>query len=266
MTRFSRSKGFTLIELLVVISIIALLISILLPALQKARDSAQAVKCMSNMRSIGQGNAIYQNDHDGHTFPNSPNTSNPKWQTDASPAGGFWGRIAWWHHAYYEDYVGNAEVFQCPVYNRWNPENWGQYDGDVTDGTVVTYAMPGGAPGGTSEDASYLKASQFSNPSKSIVISERHREVGPPLTVNWGYTQPVNLGGPWQIDDTWGQKTILVHNDQGNMLMADGHVEGVTAQQLIWKNGKQPVAAGEDEFIHTYWPEFGYGKPSDYNR
>ncbi|HEX7008594.1 MAG TPA: DUF1559 domain-containing protein [Phycisphaeraceae bacterium] len=62
-------KAFTLIELLVVISIIALLISILLPALRSAREAAQSVQCMSNMRQIGLGLEMYTSDHDG-AFPN----------------------------------------------------------------------------------------------------------------------------------------------------------------------------------------------------
>src|SRR5258707_14833092 len=58
--------GFTLVELLVVIGIIALLIPILLPALNRARESANMIRCMTTLRNMGQARHLHAAEHGGY--------------------------------------------------------------------------------------------------------------------------------------------------------------------------------------------------------
>ena len=67
-----RPRAFTLVELMVVISIIALLVGILLPAISRARDNAKIGQSKSNIRNIHTASNLYENDHKGKFFTATP--------------------------------------------------------------------------------------------------------------------------------------------------------------------------------------------------
>ena len=69
MNRYKKQRGFTLIELLVVIAIIGILASLLLPTLQRSRERARQIKCMTNLKQIYLATVEYGNDYDDYICP-----------------------------------------------------------------------------------------------------------------------------------------------------------------------------------------------------
>jgi len=148
----SKNKGFTLIELLVVISIIALLMALLMPALDRARSLATAVSCRSNLRQWGLYFSMYTNDNEGRLHIG--------WNDNITIGGVYYGYDCGWMVALRPYYRDNPDILLCPTatkpYGTYGQSGnvfgaWTNADGDFGSYTInmwVTDPVPGFAGGG----------------------------------------------------------------------------------------------------------------------
>ena len=103
-----RDKGFTLIELLVVIAVIALLMAILMPGLQRVKRMARAVVCQSNLRQWGMWFSMYTQDNDDKFFGG------------VNPKTGYSDSRSMWPRAMQPYYMGSNDVLLCPMARKPN--------------------------------------------------------------------------------------------------------------------------------------------------
>ena len=126
MGEFINSKenqhGFTLIELLVVIAIIAILASMLLPALGKAKDQAKRIACVNHFKNLGIAWNMYMGDH--QTIPPYPSTCTPPGCLDADARHlRFRGVEEGAGPLYFAGYMTDGRIFYCPKTKYTNYED-----------------------------------------------------------------------------------------------------------------------------------------------
>jgi prepilin-type N-terminal cleavage/methylation domain-containing protein len=218
----SPSRGFTLVELLVVIGIIALLISILLPALGKARDQSNRTKCMANLKQIMMATIMYAND----------NKLVLPWTTWASPVPP--GGVGWLYKeprlvsgqfspldveqgAFWQYGMKNLDVYRCPA---------GNTPSDKTKSYFITSYLMNGAINNYPGTLKFYKITKFKSDDIFFL------EMGDQANNGDGVIQPYygNDASSYPAEDFSDR-----HNHGMNIASADSHVEWINRKDWVFE-------------------------------
>ncbi len=200
-------KSFTLIELLVVIALIAILASMLLPALSKARAAAQSAKCINNLKQLALAYVLYADDHDGSLRSGKAILSNGA--LDARPVTPT--------YLNYEGYTDDPATF-CPS----GPARTNL----TTDGKNVREYVNSGKENTYGASISLIAANygRADDPSNLILVADSSNGAGAAKQIGW-----INHNST-SADGGWCGRLGNHHGYRSNIAMYDGHVEGFKVQ------------------------------------
>ena len=244
----SRPKAFTLVELLVVISIIALLVSILLPALSKAREQAKRVVCQSSMKQIGLGVQMYTLDHEGKY----PAATEMAWTPDfvvTTPFSIHPGHTT--DRNRLSSYIDVPEFWECPsekteTYLQGYPN--GEYEGEKVE-YMSTYAYNAVYLGGARNPdfvgiafGEPAKQSSIKRAAETVLAVESRPTCSHTLPPSGSGCSDQDYHRHWIFARTTEPSQVaprLRHLGGTNVLFCDSHVESF--------NGVDPGLASTDD-------------------
>ena len=238
--------AFTLVELLVVIGIIALLVAMLLPALNKAREASKAANCLSNLRQINTAFILFAHENKGF-LPQigSGGTGSERYTIDGTSYnvpvrwfGGWYGSPSKFYApaAMLAKYWGTASVAGCPTFEVEDVLR-PQY-GPVDYAYNALFARHKEWPAAATRTGFGVKLSRIRRSSEKAMVWDSARLNGDRLDrTPWGYPTTGNVNNDETDPNFHGR-----HNKRGNVGWADGSVTAIEPAFFDTYNGGQDVA------------------------